>query len=83
MIVNVYRKPQCNRCDATEKYLDRQGIEYNEIDVLEDKEGFEFIKAQGFNVAPVVFLYDDEGEVIDAWGDLRPDKLEQHFPRKR
>jgi len=71
--VTVYSKPQCVQCDMTYRQLDRLGIEYVPVNVVENVAALEFITEDlGYNQAPVVVV-DQDPE--NHWSGFRPDKL--------
>lgn len=69
MSITVYTKPQCVQCRATKRALDKQGLEYSEVDLMQDEEALATVKALGYQQAPVVFA---DG---DSWSGFRPDKI--------
>ncbi|AXR73434.1 MULTISPECIES: glutaredoxin-like protein NrdH [Auritidibacter] len=69
MSVTVYSKPACVQCNATYRALDKKGIEYKVVDMSEDMEALEQVRALGYMQAPVVMT---EG---DHWSGFRPDKI--------
>ena len=69
MTITVYSKPMCVQCDATYRALDKQGLDYERIDVTQDTEALDFIKGLGYQQAPVVVA----GE--DHWSGFRPDRI--------
>ncbi|MFD1717841.1 glutaredoxin-like protein NrdH [Georgenia deserti] len=69
MSITVYSKPSCVQCDATYRALNKQGLEYDVVDITTDAEALESIKALGYQQAPVVFA---DG---DHWSGFRPDKI--------
>lgn len=70
MTVTVYSTPACVQCNSTYRKLDKHGIVYTSIDVTQDEEAYEMIKALGYSKAPVV-ITDDE-----HWSGFQPDKIE-------
>ncbi|MCI5826174.1 MAG: glutaredoxin-like protein NrdH [Arcanobacterium sp.] len=68
-MITVYTKPQCVQCRATKRALTKQGLEYVEIDLAQDEEALNTVKALGYQQAPVVFA---DG---DHWSGFRPDKI--------
>lgn len=70
-MVTVYSLPNCVQCDTTKRFLNKNLIEYNEIDLSQDSEAYEKIKGWGFTQAPVV-EYDKK-----AWSGFRMDMLSQ------
>ena len=69
MSITVFSKPACVQCDATYRALDKAGLEYAVVDITEDAEALESVKALGYQQAPVVFA---DG---DHWSGFRPDKV--------
>ena len=68
-MVTVYTKPACVQCNATYKALDKQGIEYEIIDISMDDEAREYVMALGYLQAPVVVAGSDH------WSGFRPDRI--------
>lgn len=64
-----YTKKPCVQCDATERFLDKNGIPRDTHDLAQMPEKLEEFKEQGHMQAPVVEF---NGE---RWSGFRPDKL--------
>lgn len=71
MAIKVYSKPACVQCTATYRALDRQGLDYEVVDMSEDAEALAEVLALGYQQAPVVFA----GE--EHWAGFRPDRIKQ------
>ncbi|MDN5731271.1 MAG: glutaredoxin-like protein NrdH [Yaniella sp.] len=69
MTVTVYSKPACVQCNATVRALDKKGIEYDVIDMSQDMDALERVRALGYMQAPVVMTE------ADHWSGFRPDKI--------
>ncbi|GAA3286232.1 glutaredoxin-like protein NrdH [Nesterenkonia halobia] len=69
MSVTVYTKPACVQCNATYRALDKNGVEYTSVDVSQDAEALEHVRALGYMQAPVVVTENDH------WSGFRPDKI--------
>lgn len=69
MSITVYTKPACVQCNATKRALDKAGLSYSMIDLTEDEEALDAVKALGYQQAPVVMA---DG---DHWSGFRPDKI--------
>lgn len=69
MSITVYTKPSCVQCTATKRALAKAGLSYSEVDLTQDAEALEAVKALGYQSAPVVFA---DG---DHWAGFRPDKI--------
>lgn len=65
----VYTKPSCVQCDMTKRYMDKNGISYDTVDITQDSEALEMILSMGFSSAPVVIS--DKG----SWAGFQPDKI--------
>lgn len=68
-LVTVYSKPQCVQCDATYRALDKKGIEYTVVDLMQDPEAMEMVRSLGHMQAPVVVAGDSN------WSGFRPDQI--------
>ncbi|PFG21305.1 glutaredoxin-like protein NrdH [Serinibacter salmoneus] len=69
MSITVFSKPNCVQCNATYRALDKQGLEYEVVDLTLDAEALNTVKALGYQQAPVVFAGGDH------WAGFRPDKI--------
>lgn len=69
MTVTVYSKNPCVQCDATKRAMDKEGIDYDVVDVGEDMEALHKIVAMGYRSAPVVIAGDQH------WGGFDPAKI--------
>ena len=69
MTVTVYTKPACVQCNATYKALEKQGIEFEKVDITLDSEARDYVMALGSLQAPVVVAGNDH------WSGFRPDRI--------
>ncbi len=69
MNITVYSKPACVQCTATTRALDRQGIEYEIVDISIDFDAFHLVQDLGYRQVPVVVA----GE--RHWSGFRPDMI--------
>jgi glutaredoxin-like protein NrdH len=69
MSVTVYTKPACVQCNATYKALDKQGVEYNIVDITLDSDARDYVMALGYLQAPVVVAGGEH------WSGFRPDRI--------
>jgi glutaredoxin-like protein NrdH len=53
----------------TKKMLDKNGVEYNTVDITQDPAAYEMIVGMGFMAAPVVITDND------AWAGFNPEKI--------
>ncbi|HEX4263492.1 MAG TPA: glutaredoxin family protein [Verrucomicrobiae bacterium] len=68
--IRLFIKPYCGWCHKAMDWLDKHGIEYEEVDVIADEAAFdEMIRLSGQELAPVI---DVGGEIL---ADFGPDQL--------
>lgn len=75
-MIDVYSKPHCPQCTATYRKLKALGLPFNSIDVTEDADALPFIRALGYQQAPVVVVYEGKG-IKKHWSGFRPDLLKK------
>ncbi|SDU78138.1 glutaredoxin-like protein NrdH [Arcanobacterium phocae] len=71
MAIVLYSKPACVQCTATKRALLKHGLSFSEIDLTQDSDALETVKALGYQQAPVVFA---DG---DHWSGYRPDLIKR------
>lgn len=70
--VTVYSLPNCVQCEKTKRVLEREGIEYNEVDLSQDDEARDRVRDHwGFREAPVV------DTAWDRWSGFNPGKIKE------
>lgn len=69
MSIIIYIKPDCVQCKATYRAFDKQGIDYQVIDLTQDHQALNHVKSLGYQQVPVIVA----GE--DHWVGFRPDKI--------
>ena len=69
MTVTVYTKPACVQCIPTRKALDKNGVEYDVVDITEDPDARDYVMSLGYLQAPVVIA----GE--QHWSGFKPDAI--------
>ncbi|AJK69648.1 glutaredoxin-like protein NrdH [Corynebacterium marinum] len=69
MSITLYTKPACVQCKATQKALDRAGLNYETVDISLDDEARDYVLALGYLQAPVV---EANGE---HWSGFRPERI--------
>ena len=67
--ITVYTKPACVQCNATYKALDKQGLDYDIVDITEVSEARDYVMALGYLQAPVVVAGGEH------WSGFRPDRI--------
>jgi len=69
MTLTVYSKPQCPFCDRAKQYLYRNNIMFLEVDVSQDPDAIEYLRAQGHSTVPQVY-YQGKLFVPGGWEGL-------------
>ena len=80
-MITVYSKPNCPQCTATYRKLKSLGLPHNGIDVAEDADALAFIRALGYQQAPVVVVREGK-EIREHWSGFRPDLLKKYEVKK-
>lgn len=73
MKVTVYTLPVCVQCNQTKKLMDREGIEYDTVNLLDVPELAAGFKEAGFLQAPIVVV----GHDGRRWAGFRPDLIKE------
>lgn len=73
MRVDVYTTKRCVQCKMVKKRLDENEINYNVIDIEEDNDARELLKALGYQTVPVMIV--DNQEPIVGFRPNMIDKL--------
>ncbi len=69
--VTVYTKPGCVQCTATFKALDKNGLNYEKVDVTENAEAHDYVMSLGYLQVPVVVT------PTGHFGGFRPDRIKE------
>lgn len=75
--VVIYTTPGCVQCNLTKKWLEKNQVQHQIVDVTEDSIGLQKIKQMGYQAAPVVIVPFDWPIAGEHWYGFRPDKLGQ------
>lgn len=83
-VITLYTKTPCTGCDATKRKFALEGVsedDYEKVDITEDPNVLEALRALGFGSAPVVAVRPPGGSKDDEiwWSAYRPDLIEQHI----
>lgn len=70
MVATVYTTNNCQPCKMTKRHLDKMGLEFSEINIVENPEALAQLKAMGYTSAPVVVSATGE-----SWSGFNPTKL--------
>lgn len=69
MSVTIYTLPACVQCDSTKRFLTRNNVEFDVVDLSEDENAMNLVRSLGYSAAPVVISGDEH------WSGFRPDRL--------
>jgi glutaredoxin-like protein NrdH len=69
-VVTVYTKPQCIQCDMTKRLMDKIGVEYTTVDIVENPEELDKLISMGYRAAPVVVAPDGT-----SFAGFQPEKI--------
>jgi glutaredoxin-like YruB-family protein len=59
MKVKIYTSPYCHFCHLTKEYLDKKGVKYEDINVLENRKGAkEMVELSGQDAVPLILIDD-------------------------
>lgn len=69
--ITLFSKNNCMQCKMTKKLLDKEGADYQEINIDERPDMIDYVKDLGFSAAPVV----KAGDII--FSGFQPAKLKE------
>lgn len=82
MKTTVYSLPNCVQCRATKLYLDKKGVDYDEIFLNEDDDAWELaVKTLGYKSAPVIIVRDSDDNIMEHWNGFSPEKIGKIVPK--
>ena len=70
-MVTVYTKPQCVQCDATKRMMDKLGVVYTTVDIVDNPEELDRLIEMGYRAAPVVVAPDGT-----SFAGFQPEKIQ-------
>jgi thioredoxin 1 len=71
-----FSQPSCAPCRMVSDYLNRKGVEYEEINVLDEKNA-ELANKFKIQSVPVLVLVDDNGEFVDQAFKFNPAEIDR------
>lgn len=69
MTVTVFTTPSCQQCNMTKRWLTKNAIPFETVDLTTSPEAADMVKALGYRAAPIVMAG------TDHWTGFRPDLL--------
>jgi len=76
-MITVYSKPNCQQCSVTYRKLKSLDLPHESVDVTEDADALAFIRALGYQQAPVVVVREG-AQIKEHWSGFRPDLLKKY-----
>lgn len=75
--VTIYTAgPECGLCTRAKTEMNRQGLDYDEVNLKESPEALAMVKGLKYQMAPVTLRTDTAtDEVLEHWGGFRPDRI--------
>ncbi|WFN93869.1 glutaredoxin family protein [Gordonia sihwensis] len=68
-MITVYTQPGCGPCRATQRALDKAGLQYDVVDISQDDEARDHVRVLGYQQAPVIEAGDEH------WSGFRPERI--------
>lgn len=65
----IYTLPSCVQCDTSKRLMKSMNIEYTEVDLSQNEEAYEMVRALGYTSAPVII----SGE--QHWSGFRMERI--------
>jgi glutaredoxin len=62
--VTLYTQPGCGPCAGVKSQLDKRDVKYDLIDIREDPEAAEFVRANGGTGTPFLVLDDGDSAIM-------------------
>lgn len=69
--ITLFSKNNCMQCKMTKKLLDKEGANYQEINIDEQPDMVDYVKSLGFTSAPVI----KAGDI--SFSGFQPSKLKE------
>lgn len=69
-MTTVYTKPNCVQCEMTKRHMDKIGVKYTTVDIIDNPDELDKLIEMGYRAAPVVVT--TEG---DSWAGFQPEKI--------
>ena len=67
--ITVYSKDKCVQCNTVYRALNKQGVEYEVVNIQEDEQAREYVMSKGHLQAPIV------ESKLDMFSGYRPDRI--------
>lgn len=76
--ITILKKPSCVQCNASVRYMDKVGVDYDSRDMSQDLDAHTLAKDLGYMQAPVTIVQDTEGNLVDHWSGFNSEKIDQY-----
>ena len=70
--ITLFSKNNCMQCKMTKKFLEKEGADFEEINIDEQPEKIDYVKSLGFTAAPVI----EAGDIV--FSGFQPAKLKRN-----
>ena len=68
-MIKIYTRTDCRPCKQTKVLMTRFGIDFEEVNIDQDKAAMEYLRTLGVKTAPFIETEDD------SWVGFRPDNI--------
>lgn len=74
MQIRVFSKPSCVQCDTTKRFLDKNEIRYEAVDLTKDPISMDMVTGLGYTQVPVVYV-ESKRIGVRHWSGFRHEEL--------
>ena len=78
MIVTVYTTPNCQQCNMTKRWLTKNNVPYDTVDLSQSPDDLAAVRALGYAAAPVVIVSNGDPETDLHWFGFNPTFLQRY-----
>ena len=78
MIVTVYTTPNCQQCNMTKRWLTKNNVPYDTVDLSQSPDDLAAVRALGYAAAPVVLVSNGDPETELHWYGFNPEFLTRY-----
>ena len=74
MKIRVYSKPNCVQCDTTKRFMQKNHIRFESVDLTEDPISLNMVTELGYTQVPVVYI-ESKRIGVQHWSGFRHSRL--------
>lgn len=82
IMIYVYTKPGCQRCNATFRRFDNLDCEVIACDIDDNDDARQEAEKLGYTELPIVAVYNNKGDLLESWSGFRPDAIDDLVSRR-